>query len=72
MPRHDWNTVNREVHEPESLTLADVVEEIRVALVDMTEAEASRLIRDLDLGYYATVGRTIAKRLKALGGEESV
>lgn len=61
---HDWNTVNREVHEPADLTVADVVEEIRVALATMDESTFVAFVEAIDKGNYLSAGSRLGAALR--------
>jgi hypothetical protein len=60
MAKHDWETVNREVHEPEELSVDDVVEEIRVALFKLPESTFVEFTKAIDRADYNAVGEYIA------------
>ena len=68
---HEWNTVNREVHEPAELSVADVVEEIRVALATWADRDASgwtQFVEAIDKGHYHAAGTRVAHALRDMNG----
>jgi hypothetical protein len=67
---HKWQTVNREVHQPEDLTIADVIEEIRAALSVMPEHEFISLAKAIDEGNFDHVGEYVADGFTRLNEKE--
>jgi len=64
--KHEWLSVNRDVHDVGDLTLNDIFEEVRCAV---QEQDVTDLAVMLDNGRYAAFGRRIAVLLKIMGGK---
>lgn len=64
MIKHDWNTVNREVHGIPDISLQDLMEEIAFILSQDSTKNIHRLIVKLDNGEYDLVGKIITNALR--------
>ena len=62
---HKWATVNREVHEPSDIFLADVIEEIKSGLI-LKGDTIKQLVFAIDTKRYTEAGRILAVALAAL------
>jgi len=64
-PKHDWQSLNRDAHSPEHMTLNDLFEEIRCAVYD---DDVQDLAFMLDEGRYAQFGTRLGMRLRLMRG----
>jgi hypothetical protein len=60
MPKHRWQSVNRDRHSLESLTRPDLLHEIGCVLSEMTDDEFSEALELLDNGEYDGFGHLIS------------
>jgi hypothetical protein len=67
-PCHNWQTLNREFHEPEDLHQEDLAAEVRLAICALSDANLRRLAYAIDNGDYQGAGRIIQSGFEHLAG----
>ena len=65
MPKpHDWQSLNREVHQPEDIEIRDIIEEIRCVLAGASDDAMTEIVTTLDRGDYDLFGRLLADQFR--------